>query len=374
MWGKSTELLVPAQTAQKWKNPFSSHLDIKGQAREQKTLFPSIYNRRWMLHFSWHVWNNLSSGVVLWLWDVKAACSRKEIRFLTLMEESVCKSVAVLKVNNQILPSLMLQNTAKRFGGAYMERTGRVIANKRVLQFQFPTADVLSTSMTAKITSLFFFFFALSLLATAINVINSTSRKPPQRVGCEEIRCLLVLETIKFAISTELLQSLLPVKFRDSKNKKSHPSRKRSCLCSRELPPASRGDTPANGSTSGHCRQQERSNSSGSRGSESEDWVLCSLPKNTNWFQRKDCTVQRTLFSHSREKSPFSVLDAKEEGAPFWTAVIFYLLPALLNSVYQLLLSSEILGKFINSKYLTCKLVWNGKSKEQRPTEMFLTV
>lgn len=158
MWGKSTELLVAAQTAQKWKNPFSSHLDIKDQAREQKTLFPSIYNRRWTFHFSWHVWNNLNSGVVWWLWDVKAACSRKEIRFLALMEESACQSIAVVKVNNQILQSLMLQNAAKKFWGARMGRTGRVIANKRVLQFQFPKADVLSTSMIAKITSLFFFF------------------------------------------------------------------------------------------------------------------------------------------------------------------------------------------------------------------------
>lgn len=89
---------------------------------------------------------------------MKAACSRKDIRFLALMEESACKSVAVVKVNNQIFQSLMLQNATKKFGGACMERMGRVIANKRVLQFQFPKVDVLSTSMTAKITSLFFFF------------------------------------------------------------------------------------------------------------------------------------------------------------------------------------------------------------------------
>lgn len=171
-----------------------------------------------MFHFSWHIWNDLNSGVVWWLWDVKAACSRKEIRFLAFIGGKChVVAVAVIKVNNQILQSLMLQNTAKKFWGACMERTGRVKANMRVLQFQFPKADVLSTFMTAKITRLFFFSFALSLLATAINVINSTSRKPPQRVGCEEIRCLLVLETIKFAISTELLQSLLPAKFRDSK-------------------------------------------------------------------------------------------------------------------------------------------------------------
>lgn len=143
----------------------------------------------------------------------------KERRFLALMEVSAFKSVTAVKVNDQMLQNLMLQNTAKKFGGACMERTGRLIANKRAIHFQFPKADVLSTAMTAKITSLFF-FFSLSLLATAINVINSTSRKPPQRVGCEEIRCLLVLETIKFAISTELLQSLLPEKFSDSKNKK----------------------------------------------------------------------------------------------------------------------------------------------------------
>jgi len=151
---------------------------------------------------------------------VKAACSRKEVRFLALVETRAFKSVTAVNVNNAMLQNLMLQNSVKKFGGACMERTGRLIANKSALQFQFPEANVPSTAMTAKITSLFFFFSALSLLATAINVINSTSRKPPQRVGCEEIRCLLVLETIKFAISTELLQSLLPEKFRDSKKKK----------------------------------------------------------------------------------------------------------------------------------------------------------
>lgn len=66
---------------------------------------------------------------------MKAACLRREIRFLALMEGSACKSAAVVEVNNQILQSLILQNTAKKFGGACMERTGRVIANKRVLQF-----------------------------------------------------------------------------------------------------------------------------------------------------------------------------------------------------------------------------------------------
>lgn len=184
------------------------------------------------------------------------------------MEESACKSVAVVKVNNQILQSLMLQNAAKKFGGACMERMGRVIANKRVLQFQFPKVDVLSTSMTAKITSLFF-FFALSLLATAINVINSTSRKPPQRVGCEEIRCLLVLETIKFAISTELLQSLLPAKFRDSKNKKAIQAETASAAGNCHQPPVV--TSQPNATMTGHCRQRERPNSSGSRGSERED-------------------------------------------------------------------------------------------------------
>lgn len=169
------------------------------------------------------------------------------------MEESACKSVAVVKVNNQILQSLMLQNTAKKFRGACMERTGRVIANKRVLQFQFPKADVLSTSMTAKITSLSFFFFALSLLATAINVINSTSRKPPQRVGCAETRCLLVLETIKFAISTELLQSLLPAKFRDSKNKKAIQAETASAAANCHQPPVV--TSQPDGIMTGHCRQ-----------------------------------------------------------------------------------------------------------------------
>lgn len=147
--------------------------------------------------------------------------------------------------------------------------------------------------MTAKITSLLFFFFALSLLATAINVISSTSRKPPQRVGCEEIRCLLVLETIKFAISTELLQSLLPAKFRGPKNKKAIQAERETASAAGNCHQSPMGTPQPHGTTTAHCRQGERPNSSGSRGSESEDWVLCSLPKNTRWFQRKDCTVQR---------------------------------------------------------------------------------
>lgn len=169
-----------------------------------------------------------------------------------------------------MLQNLTLQNSAEKPGGAYMESTGRLIASKRALQFQFPKADVLSTASTVK-TSWFCFFFVLSLLATAINVINSTSRKPPQRVGCEEIRHLLVLETIKFAIFTELLQSLLPEKFRDSKNKEAilvefsaaveHPVM--------FLPISCRAFQP-DGITTGHSGQWKRPNSSGSRGSETE--------------------------------------------------------------------------------------------------------
>lgn len=49
------------------------------------------------------------------------------------------------------------QNAAKKFGAACMERTGRLIANKRALRLQFPKVGALSTAMTAKITSLFFF-------------------------------------------------------------------------------------------------------------------------------------------------------------------------------------------------------------------------
>lgn len=89
---------------------------------------------------------------------MKAACSREEIGFLDLIELSAFISVTVVNVNNQMLQNLMLQNTAKKFGRACMERTGRLIANKRALQFQFPKTDVLSTAVTAKITSLFFFF------------------------------------------------------------------------------------------------------------------------------------------------------------------------------------------------------------------------
>ena len=66
---------------------------------------------------------------------MKAAWSRKEIRFLAPMEVSAFKSVTAVKVNNQMLQNLMLQNTAKKFAGACMERTGRLIANKRALQF-----------------------------------------------------------------------------------------------------------------------------------------------------------------------------------------------------------------------------------------------
>lgn len=155
MWRKSTELLVPSQTAQKWKKPLSSHLDIEEQASEQNTysiqfttegecfVFPGIFETIWILKFVW------------WLWDVKAACSRKEIRFLALLEVNAFKSVTLVKANTQMLQNPMSQNTAKKFGGARMERTGRLIANKRAFQVQFLKGDVLSTAMTGKITSLF---------------------------------------------------------------------------------------------------------------------------------------------------------------------------------------------------------------------------
>lgn len=71
-----------------------------------------------MFHFSWHTRDNLNSGVVWCLRDVKAACSRKEIRFLALLEESACKSVAVLKVNNQILQCLMAPEYCKQVWGS----------------------------------------------------------------------------------------------------------------------------------------------------------------------------------------------------------------------------------------------------------------
>lgn len=69
---------------------------------------------------------------------MKAACSRKKIRFLALMEVNAFKSVTAVKVNKQMLQNFVLQNTAKEFGGACTERTGRLTANKRALQFQFP--------------------------------------------------------------------------------------------------------------------------------------------------------------------------------------------------------------------------------------------
>lgn len=154
---KSTELLVPSQTAQKWKKPLSSHLEIKEQAREQNTLIPSTHNRRWMFHFPWHLWNNMNSGVCMVAF--RCECSLlKERNKIFSSYGSAFKSVTVVKMNNQILQNLTLQNTVKKFGGECMERTARLIANKRAIHFQFPKADVLSTAMTAKMTSLFFLF------------------------------------------------------------------------------------------------------------------------------------------------------------------------------------------------------------------------
>lgn len=45
------------------------------------------------------------------------------------------------------------------------------------------------------------------------------------------MRRLAASELITFAISTELLQSVLPEKFRGLRNKITYPSRKRNCLC-----------------------------------------------------------------------------------------------------------------------------------------------
>lgn len=215
----------------------------------------------------------------------------------------------------------MLQNTAK-FGGACMERTGRVIANKRALQFQFRKADVLSTSMTAKITSLF--FFALSLLATAINVINSTSRKPPQRVGCEEIRCLLVLETIKFAISTELLQSLLPAKFRDSKNKKAIQAEKEAACAAGNChqPPVVTPQPMAPPLGTAGSRRGQIPLGQEVQKVKTESSVLSQ--KIQIDFRGKTAQPKGPC-SHISTKKISLLLDAKEEGAPFWSAVIFYL-------------------------------------------------
>lgn len=93
---------------------------------------------------------------------MKAACSRKEIRFLALLEANAFKSVTLVKTNTQMLQNPMLQNTAEKFGGARMERTGRLIANKRAFQVQFLKGDVLSTAMKGEITSLFFCPFPVS--------------------------------------------------------------------------------------------------------------------------------------------------------------------------------------------------------------------
>lgn len=76
------------------------------------------------------------------------------------MEVSAFNSVTVVKVNNQMLQNLTLQNSAEKPAGACTESTGRLIASKRALQFQFPKADVLSTARTVKITRLFFFFLS----------------------------------------------------------------------------------------------------------------------------------------------------------------------------------------------------------------------
>lgn len=43
---------------------------------------------------------------------------KEKIRFLALMEESACKSVAVVKVNNQILQCLMAAEYCKQVWGS----------------------------------------------------------------------------------------------------------------------------------------------------------------------------------------------------------------------------------------------------------------